>query len=166
MQVCYCAVCVCLRYGERGGVGRVHLPLPPPFVSTGVRSGRWTIVFRSALHLNSPTECAAAPAAAPRAGEIVALEAYERIVRKALADGESDAQLADRLKTAGIAGEQAAAAAAAYESRLPEMRARMVEAASQVSKSFKKMGRRRCCACARAHQKLQISVHAQAQTKG
>jgi len=61
------------------------------------------------------------------------MEAYERIVRKALADGENNTQLKDRLTAAGIAVEQATAAAAAYQSRLPEMQACMMEATSQVS---------------------------------
>jgi hypothetical protein len=68
----------------------------------------------------------------PRAGEVVALEAYERIVRKALADSEDEGQMADRLKAAGVAGEQAAAAATVYNSRLPEMRAHLLEATAQV----------------------------------
>jgi len=61
------------------------------------------------------------------------MEAYERIVRKALADGENNTQLKDRLTAAGIAVEQATAAAAAYQSRLPEMQACMMEATSQIS---------------------------------
>lgn len=75
----------------------------------------------------------AARFAAPRAGEVVAMEAYERIVRKALADGEDNTELKDRMTAAGIADEKAAAAAAAYQSRLPEMQACMVEATAQVS---------------------------------
>jgi hypothetical protein len=62
----------------------------------------------------------------------MALEAYERIVRRALVDGESEDELAGRLKTAGVAADQAAAAAAAFQARLPEMRAHMVEATAQV----------------------------------
>jgi hypothetical protein len=68
----------------------------------------------------------------PRAGETVALEAYERMVQKALSDGTSQVELEDRLKAAGIAAEQAAAASAAYQLRLPEMRAQMAEASAQV----------------------------------
>ena len=72
------------------------------------------------------------PEAAPRAGEMVALEAYVRIVRRALADGESGTQLAEWLKVAGVAPQQAAAAAAVFAARLPEMRTHMVGAMSQV----------------------------------
>ena len=85
-----------------------------------------------ALCLRAPILIGTWRCAVPRAGETAALEAYERMVRKALSDGEGDAELEDRLKAAGIAAAQAAAASAAYKSRLPEMRARMAEAAAQV----------------------------------
>jgi hypothetical protein len=72
------------------------------------------------------------PAAAPRAGEVVALQAYERIVRKALAANESDVQLLARLKAAGVVADQAAAAAGAYKSRLSEMLAHLDEETAKV----------------------------------
>ena len=56
-------------------------------------------------------------------------------MRRALATGESDSQLADRVKAAGVSPEQAAAAAAAYKSRLPEMRAHFTEAMAQVPRN-------------------------------
>jgi hypothetical protein len=71
-------------------------------------------------------------AAAPRAGEVVALQAYERIVRNALAANESDVQLLARLNAAGVVAEQAAAAAGAYKSRLSEMLAHLDEETAKV----------------------------------
>ena len=95
--------------------------------SIHVRSVRFHLLLPCALNLTA-ISCLAVP----RAGEIAALEAYERIVRKALSDGEGEVDVEDRLRAAGIADEQAAAASAAYKSRMPEMRAQMAEAAAQV----------------------------------
>jgi hypothetical protein len=47
-------------------------------------------------------------------------------------DGESEDGLTGRLKAVGVAADQAAAAAAAFQARRPEMRAHMVEATAQV----------------------------------
>lgn len=53
-------------------------------------------------------------------------------MRRALIDCESEDGLIGRLKATGVASDQAAAAAGAFEARRAEMRAHMVEATAQV----------------------------------
>eukprot|EP00961_Rhodomonas_salina_P262633 3549082-Rhodomonas_salina.2 len=58
----------------------------------------------------------------PRAGETAAVEAYLRIVRRAISDGEDDNQIREKLSTAGVQEEQAKAAVACLNARREEIR--------------------------------------------
>eukprot|EP00286_Rhodomonas_abbreviata_P016166 CAMPEP_0181324424 /NCGR_PEP_ID=MMETSP1101-20121128/20352_1 /TAXON_ID=46948 /ORGANISM="Rhodomonas abbreviata, Strain Caron Lab Isolate" /LENGTH=272 /DNA_ID=CAMNT_0023432599 /DNA_START=13 /DNA_END=832 /DNA_ORIENTATION=- len=74
--------------------------------------------------------------AVPRSGETAAVQAYVRIVRKAVQDGEDDDEIRRKLTEAGVQEEQAKAAIAALRARKDEIRAHMVEATSELSGKF------------------------------
>jgi len=58
----------------------------------------------------------------PRAGETAAVEAYTRIVRKAISEGENDNEVQEKLIAAGVQEDQAKAAIAALRIRMDEVR--------------------------------------------
>jgi hypothetical protein len=58
----------------------------------------------------------------PRAGEAAGIDAYARIVRKAISDGENDSQILEKLVAAGVQEDQANAAVTALRVRMDEVR--------------------------------------------